>query len=388
MKPFRFLTVLALLCTLSLPVFAQKRGTAAQESKKAKLEREIAILDKQLKETSRQSDNALSSLRLVRRKVDARRKLVSESDRRIAGLDGQIAERRREINALEERLDTLSRHYERLVRSAYRNRDARLWYLYLLGSGNLSQATHRYAYLKSLSAQMNSQARRIRDARSELVQQKAALEDLRHEAGKLRSERVAELGRLQKEEGDSKKLVDRLKKDKSRYQRQLSAKRKQVEALNREMARLVSGSAAKPRTAVDVKLDAEFASNQGKLPWPADGVVVDSFGEHAHPVYSNVKMPFNNGVGIAVPKDAPVKAVFDGTVRQIIVMPGYNQCILVQHGGYFTFYCKLSSVGVKAGEKVKTGQVLGRVDTIAGETQLHFELWEGRTPRDPETWLR
>ena len=70
------------------------------------------------------------------------------------------------------------------------------------------------------------------------------------------------------------------------------------------------------------------------------------------------------------------------------MIPGYNQCVLVQHGGYFTFYCKLASVNVKAGQKVKTGEVLGRVDTIAGETQLHFELWEGKTPRNPELWLK
>jgi septal ring factor EnvC (AmiA/AmiB activator) len=69
-------------------------------------------------------------------------------------------------------------------------------------------------------------------------------------------------------------------------------------------------------------------------------------------------------------------------------MPGYNQCVLLQHGGYFTFYCKLANVSVKAGDKVKTGQVIGLVDTISGETQLHFELWEGKTPRNPENWLK
>ena len=117
-------------------------------------------------------------------------------------------------------------------------------------------------------------------------------------------------------------------------------------------------------------------------------VVVDSFGEHYHPVYTNVKMPFNNGINIAVSKNTAAKAVFDDTVKNIMVMAGYNQCVLVQHGGYFTFYCKLASVNVKAGDKVKTGDVIGRVDTISGETQLHFELWEGRYPCDPEVWLK
>ena len=85
---------------------------------------------------------------------------------------------------------------------------------------------------------------------------------------------------------------------------------------------------------------------------------------------------------------AKVSAVFEGEVKQIVVMPGYNKCILVQHGNYFSFYCKMGWVTVKAGDKVKTGQVLGTVETIGGETQLHFQIWSGRTPQNPETWLR
>ena len=74
---------------------------------------------------------------------------------------------------------------------------------------------------------------------------------------------------------------------------------------------------------------------------------------------------------------------------QITVLPGYHQCILVQHGNYFTLYAKMKRVDVKAGDKVSTGQVLGTVDTIAGETVFHFEIWDDRTiPQDPERWLR
>ena len=44
---------------------------------------------------------------------------------------------------------------------------------------------------------------------------------------------------------------------------------------------------------------------------------------------------------------------------------------------------------VKPGDKVKTSQVLGTVDTIAGETVFHFEIWDDRTiPQNPEIWLR
>ena len=40
-------------------------------------------------------------------------------------------------------------------------------------------------------------------------------------------------------------------------------------------------------------------------------------------------------------------------------------------------------------DQIKTEQVLGTVDTIAGETVFHFEIWDDRTiPQDPERWLR
>ena len=58
------------------------------------------------------------------------------------------------------------------------------------------------------------------------------------------------------------------------------------------------------------------------------------------------------------------------------------------YGSYFSFYCKLKTVSVKAGDKVKTGQALGTVDTIAGESQLHFQIWKGTTPQNPELWLK
>ena len=92
---------------------------------------------------------------------------------------------------------------------------------------------------------------------------------------------------------------------------------------------------------------------------------------------------------IAVKKGTQAKAVFDGVVKQVFVMPGYNQCVLVQHGNsYFTFYCRLGSVNVKGGDKVVTGEVLGTVDTILGQDQLHFELWKNTVPQNPENWIR
>ncbi len=402
MRRFAGILISIILAFLAGTLTAYSQDTKAQESKRARLQKEIAILDGQIKAITTKSANALNQLTLIRKKVDARKELVAESDRDIAGLNSAISAKEKDIKVMQAKLDTLSDYYERLVRSAYKNRNAKVWYMYILASDNVGQAFRRYGYLRDLSKQMNIQAEKIIATKDTLEKEKSQLALLKKDAEALRSERLADMGKLQAEQNDSQKLVNQLKKDKKKYQQDLSKKQKEVEALNREIQRIInqalnekSGSKGSGKTTtkepakpIDYTLAKKFESNKGKLPWPAEGAVVEHYGQRYDPVYPNLKLPFNNGISIAMGQGSSIKAVFDGEVKQIVVMPGYNKCVLVQHGNYFSFYCKMGNVTVKKGDKVSTGQSIGTVDTIGGETQLHFQIWSGKTPQNPETWLR
>lgn len=392
--------IFSALVLLSFGAAAQ--DTSVQVSKRSRLQKEIAEIEQQLKDNSSKSASALTKLSLTRQKIDARKALIAETDREIKELEDTISVRKHEADVVKARLDTMTVYFNKLVKNAYKNRDARVWYMYILASRNLGQAGRRYAYLRNLSGQMNTQAEKIKEAQASLEKQLAELDRLAAMAKQTRAEQQKDLESLKAEESQSQKLITQLNRDKSKYQKQLDTKRKQVEALNKEIQRLIaeamkdtkssSKSNAKQKTTTqkpeDYKVTGAFESNKGKLPWPVSGNVADHYGQHYHPVYKSVKLPFNNGVNITVSKGTAAKAVFNGDVKRVIVMPGYNKCVLVQHGGYFTFYCKLSTVAVKAGDKIKAGQTIGIVDTIDGQTQLHFQIWKGTTPQDPELWLR
>ena len=272
--------------------------------------------------------------------------------------------------------------------------------MYILASDNLGQAYRRFGYFRNLSTRMKEEAVRIRQMQEELEVEKARLAQLKKDAEKVKAERVKELERLRKDETAAANMVAQLKKDRKKYEQELKAKKKEVEALNKEIQRIIA-EATKPKAPAGgggvsqkddpaaIALSAEFSSNKGKLPWPVNGSVVAKFGKQYHPVFKNLELPANNGLDITAPKGSQIKAVFNGTVKQVFVMPGYNQCVLVQHGkNYFTFYCKLGSVNVKAGDKVTTGQVLGTMETQSGNNQIHFELWKDSKPQNPEGWLR
>jgi septal ring factor EnvC (AmiA/AmiB activator) len=381
---------------------AYSQNTKAQEEKKARLEKEIEIIDQQLKANAKESSHALSNLSLIRKKVSSRKELLEESNQKINSYTAAIAQKEKDIAATQARLDTLSLYNGKLVRSAYKNRNAKIWYMYILASDDLGQAFRRYGYLRDLSKQLNLQAEKYKETKAQLEKDTEELNKMKAEAEVARAEHEAEMEKLQSEENQSRQVVNQLQRNKRTYQKQLAQKRREVEALNREIERIIreamaaeekksgkqQGGSTKTAQPIDYKLSGAFQNNKGKLPWPADGPVVDHFGQHYHPVYTNVKLPFNNGISIALQPGTEIKAVYEGVVKQIIVMPGYNKCVLVQHGKYFTFYCKLGNVYVKSGDKVKTGQAIGTVDTIGGDTQLHFQIWEGRNPQNPETWLR
>lgn len=391
-----FKIILLSLAFLAFASGARAQDTRAQEEKKARLEREIAIIDLQLADNASQSNSMLSDLTLIRKKISNRKALVAEADRQVRRYNDSIYLTNREINRLKVRIDTLTSHYSRLVMSAYKNRDAKVWYMYMLASENLGQAFRRFGYFRNLSNRMKEEAQDIRDMQDELGRQRDRLAQMKKESEAVKAQRQKELDQLRKDEAKADGVVKRLQKDRKMYQNQLSAKKKEVNALNREIARIIAEAMKtddqkkkdQQRAQVDLKLDGEFSDNKGKLPWPAEGPVMSRFGKQYHPVYKNLELPPNNGVDIALSKGTQVKSVFDGVVNKVFVMPGYNQCVLVQHGNYFTLYCKMKGLEVKAGDKVRTGQTLGTIDTINGQTQLHFEVWKGKTPQNPEQWLR
>lgn len=139
-------------------------------------------------------------------------------------------------------------------------------------------------------------------------------------------------------------------------------------------------------------LSDNFESNKGRLPWPVEkGYITEYFGRQKHPVY-NIETE-NNGVEIQTAPNAAVRAVFNGIVKNIFYVPGMGQCILIDHGRFFTVYSRMGTVSVAKGASVKMKQTIGTVGpNDNGEYLMHFELWkvlanDKSSPQDPSGWI-
>jgi septal ring factor EnvC (AmiA/AmiB activator) len=97
-----------------------------------------------------------------------------------------------------------------------------------------------------------------------------------------------------------------------------------------------------------------------------------------------------NGVDIAAPAGAPVRAVAPGRVVHAGWFRGYGNLVIVDHGaGYHTLVAHLGSMRTAMGEEVEAGDVLGSVGdsgSLKGP-YLYFEVRERGRPVDPRPWL-
>ncbi|MEQ8657740.1 MAG: peptidoglycan DD-metalloendopeptidase family protein [Hyphomicrobiales bacterium] len=118
--------------------------------------------------------------------------------------------------------------------------------------------------------------------------------------------------------------------------------------------------------------------------WPIRGRVLAGFGVQENGVR-------NDGVNIAVPEGASIRAAEEGEVVYAgNELRGFGNLVLVQHrGGYVTAYAHNSRLDVQRGDRVSRGDVIARAGSTGDvdTPQLHFEIRRGTTPVDPGPYL-
>ncbi len=99
------------------------------------------------------------------------------------------------------------------------------------------------------------------------------------------------------------------------------------------------------------------------------------FGMRFHPILKRYR--HHHGVDFAAPYGTPVSSIGDGTVIFAGWKGGYGKYIRIRHpNGYMSGYGHLSRILVRRGQRVKQGQMIGRVGSTGLSTgpHLHFEI--------------
>ena len=408
METLKFHILFSLVLLMSFSTFSQTKEQLENQRKKYRVE--IAKLNKLLFTEIKKEKNALEDLKDINQKIDVRNKLISTINLEAQLLSKGIKTNQRKLQKLNKSLEDLKTDYAAMIYKSYKSKSQQSRTMFLLSSQNFYQAYKRLEYMKQYTSFRKKQGEGI------LVQAdfiKKLNDSLGYQKRVKDTLILAEKDQKVAIEADKKKqegLITKIKKKEGKYKRDIQQKVKEEKRIAARIDKIVKEEIANANRLALSKLKdkpagakknefilspeakalaAKFELNKGKLPWPIqEGVVVRKFGKQSHPSFPGIII---NGTGlhIVTSKGSIAEAIFNGEVLNILVGSGGTKNVMIRHGNYITSYNNLENSYVQKGDKITTGQKIGKIftDKITDKTTLVFVLLKNTNKLNPASWM-
>lgn len=377
---------LLLLLTLLAPSMAGAANPQAQikqsEQELAAIRARIQSVAKKLAADREEQDELHRDLRKTEQRIAALSGDLHQLDLKYQDREKEASARERDREAASQRLNEQRTALAAELRSSFivgQQEKTKL----LLNQEDPTRIGRLLAYFEFLSAArtrritgIQQEVAALKDAEAALAKELTALIGIKTERSgaldelkKARSERNRRLDAVETRIADANATLRSLKQTEDKLEHLLQTLKRELTDIPAEFGSITRFSAAR-----------------GKLPWPVKGRLLANFGQR-----KNGTSLRWNGIWIASNLGTPVRAVANGRVVYIGWMHRMGLLVVLQHeDGYYSLYAHNQSERVSNGQTVRAGQVLATVGNTGGhrEAGLYFEIRKGRSPQNPNQWLR
>ncbi len=375
------LTILTLLIAAT-NIQAQSHFERRQNQLR-KIRDEIMSVERALAASKEKENSVLYVLSTLDLDIDLAQSVIQnlkserrKQERQIANIEKNLKNTRSELERLKQQLG------KRLVYSYKYGRMKEVELLFTARS--LNEGLLWVEYQKRLSQNDFRNFIKIREKQAEIARDRDLLNIELQQKKKLLAEKLKEEKKLKAKKKKRQKVLASIRQNTNLLAQQLAEKEKAA----KEVERLIVQMERAPKTRELARPETPFAELKGRMPWPTPGRIVTRFGRYKHPELKTVTE--NIGVDISAPLNQPVVAVASGKVTAITWQRGRGNIVIISHyGGYYSVYAHLGEILVNLSEEVEIGEAIGSVGesgSLKGP-MLHFEIWKGAEKLNPEQWL-
>lgn len=413
----RFLAAL-ILCLCFVPALLSQTNSTIKEleNRRAALQKQIAESETLIRSAKNNITSQLNSLNTLTGQISERKRYIEFINNDLEAINRELNTMERDLIRLEKNLLDKKQKYEASILYLYKNRTVEKKLLFVFSAKTFTQTYRRLRYVNEYATYQRMEGEEILTKQEDIKKKRIELQATKDAKERLLKEGEEERIRLETEEKVKKNLLMALQKKQKTLQIELNKKRNEASKLNARIDKLIAEEIEKMRkeaeaeaqrtgkpvdttktplgafslNKADRELSGNFVNNRGKLPIPVTGtcIIVNRYGQYNVQGLHNVRLD-NKGIDIQARPGAEARAIFDGEVTAVFEVSGLSN-VLVRHGDYISVYCNLSSVSVGKGDRVKTGQTLGVIfsdKTDNNRTVLHFQLRKEREQLNPEPWL-
>ena len=368
-------------------VFAQSEIDKLREqiedrgSRLAEIEAEIAQFESELKEVGAEKktlQSAINQLELERKKVNAE---ISKTENMITSTDMEINKLILEISRTEKEIKKAEEAIGAIIRAEYIAGEDTLVEL-LLRHERLSEFWSTFEALESIRDTIQVKASDLGTFRELLKEQRADNEKRRNKLTGLKDQYSEQNEVLVNNTQEQAQLLEVTKNEEQNYQQLLSSQKAAQEQILKELREFESK--------LQFFLDPTTVPSPGTavFSWPLANVVITQYFGGTEFASRNAAAyggrAYHPGVDMGAPRGTPILAPLTGTVRatgNTDAVPGcysWGKWTLIDHAnGLSTLYAHQDVLGVSAGQKVNTGDVIGYVGNTGFSTgpHLHFTVY-------------
>ena len=375
-----FILLFTLLST-DIPVFASQNDDFEQYQQKLdRVQQSIKKVQKHLKSTRYKRGHIVTELKRLESQISKNSKELDKTDAKIDGLEQNISDKRRELKQLQNQLKGQRHSLAEQVRAAYAIGHQQQIKM-LLNQQDPAQMGRVMVYFDYLNRAREQQIGAFLHniAEKERVENdlNSALSELQQNLNKSKKQKNSLLGQRLKR----KQLLATLERKISNQEKnltELEGSRSRIENLLMSLGELLADI---PQGPSDTR---PFKQQKGKLPWPASGPFLATYGEPRQ--QGGLKW---NGVLISVKHGTPVRAISHGRIAFADWLQGFGFITIIDHGeGYMSLYGHNETLLKQAGDWVNAGDVIATSGDSGGQPMpgVYFEIRSRGKPINPRQW--